>query len=112
MRSSFGVGAAIAAITFSFAATQALAEIQVVSAVYGANCGADSDVTSHVASICDGRGECVYHVNHRVIGDPAVGCVKNFSVRWSCGGAHVHFRSVGGYDRGEASGQEVFLGCR
>lgn len=95
-----------------FVATPALAEIEVRSAVYGANCGSSSDVTSHVAPSCDGRFHCRYYIDHQELGDPAPGCYKDFRVRWSCGGDRVRFRRVGGEPGMEASGHTIYLDCR
>jgi hypothetical protein len=92
-------------------ATPAWADIEVRSAVYGANCGSSNDVTSYVARHCDGRFQCKYNIDHQEIGDPAPGCYKDFRVRWSCGGSHVRFRRVGGAPGDEASGQAIYLDC-
>jgi hypothetical protein len=94
-----------------FATTPALAQIEIRTAVYGENCGSSSDVTSAVAGRCNGRPQCRYHVDHTVIGDPAPGCIKDFRVKWSCGGRRVRQRSVGGEYGGEASGQSIYLDC-
>jgi hypothetical protein len=88
-------------------ASPALAQgIAVHSAIYGANCGSPSNVSGHVAQQCEGRSICRYRIDHHVIGDPAVGCGKDFRVRWSCGGAP--YRTGAGP---EASGKMVFLHC-
>ena len=64
----------------------AVGGIRVVSATYGGNCGvASGNVTSHVARQCNGRSECSYTVDHRVIGDPAFGCAKTYAVQYRCG---------------------------
>ena len=60
--------------------------INVQGATYGANCGAPANnVTGHAKKTCDGRGTCDYRVDHQVIGDPAYGCQKNYTVTWTCG---------------------------
>ena len=60
--------------------------IYVVSATYGGNCGAPrGNVTFAVAEACNGRRVCPYAVDFRVLGDPARGCPKDFTVRWVCG---------------------------
>jgi hypothetical protein len=62
--------------------------IRVVSATYGANCGAPAgNVTTHVARQCDGRADCDYRVDYTVIGDPAIGCAKTYAVEWRCDSA-------------------------
>jgi esterase/lipase superfamily enzyme len=61
------------------------AAIQVASATYGANCGAETDnVKIPLADACDGRVNCEYIIDYQVLGDPAPGCAKNFTVGWTC----------------------------
>jgi hypothetical protein len=60
--------------------------IQVVSGTYGANCGqGESNKTEHLAAACNGKPQCSYEINYRVIGDPAPGCAKNYIAKWRCG---------------------------
>ena len=60
--------------------------IKIESATYGANCGvAKGNVTAHIAKQCDGKTKCRYVVNHKIIGDPAYGCAKTYTVRYRCG---------------------------
>ena len=60
--------------------------IKIESASYGANCGvAKGNVTAHIAKQCDGKSRCRYVVNHKIIGDPAYGCAKTYTVRYRCG---------------------------
>jgi len=62
-----------------------MAAVQVVSATYGANCGAARDnVKSTLVAACDGRSRCEYIVDYQVIGDPAPGCAKTFEAAWTC----------------------------
>lgn len=64
------------------------ARIAVLGATYGANCGVPANnVTAHARQACDGRDRCDYRVDHTLIGDPAYGCQKDYSLDWSCGGA-------------------------
>ncbi|HYD81125.1 MAG TPA: FecR domain-containing protein [Paucimonas sp.] len=86
--------------------------INVHSAVYGPNCRTPSNVTAHLAGACgQGGGQrCDYRIDHRAIGDPAVGCYKDYVYRWSCAGSgdgRVHEGIV----RGEASGKIAVLSC-
>ena len=61
-------------------------KIVVQSATYGGNCGADpGNVTDHIAEACNGKSECTYTVDHKVIGDPAYGCQKTYIVTYRCG---------------------------
>jgi len=69
----------------------AAAQIQIVSATYGLNCGATRDnAKAAVAGACDGRRRCEYIVDSHMLGDPAPGCAKTFDAEWACaaGGAH------------------------
>ncbi len=62
-----------------------LNNINVISATYGSNCGvADGNVTDHIAKQCNGKPECQYTVDHNIIGDPAYGCAKTYTVRYRC----------------------------
>jgi hypothetical protein len=63
------------------------ATIEVVSAVYAANCGAPTQVPTIVAA-CDGQKTCNYVFNYTVdIGyDPAYGCYKDLKVDYQCSG--------------------------
>src|SRR5260221_13964466 len=68
----------------------AAAEIQVVSATYGLNCGATRDnAKAAVAGACDGRRRFEYIGDFHVLGDPAPGCAKTFDAEGACaaGGA-------------------------
>ena len=60
--------------------------IHVESATYGSNCGvASGNVTNHIARQCNGKARCRYTVDHKIIGDPARGCAKTYTVRYRCG---------------------------
>lgn len=58
--------------------------VTVDSAIYGGNCNTPGNVTSQVASACNGKTDCSYKVDHTVIGDPAPGCPKDFTVNFQC----------------------------
>jgi hypothetical protein len=61
--------------------------VQVLEATYGENCRvARGNVTKHIASVCNGKNSCSYTIDYTVIGDPAVGCAKDYSVEWKCVG--------------------------
>lgn len=61
--------------------------IRVSSATYGLNCGvASGNVTDHIAAQCNGRQSCNYTIDHKIIGDPAKGCAKDYRVTYSCSG--------------------------
>lgn len=60
--------------------------IQIVSGSYGLNCGASyGNVTDHLVAACNGKCKCQYTIDYQVIGDPAVGCRKNYVAEWKCG---------------------------
>jgi hypothetical protein len=83
--------------------------ITVTSATYGASCKAPKgNVTKFVQTACNGQSTCQYIVQYKTIGDPAPGCVKDFTVEWTCG------NGVGGSATapGEAGlGSKVSLVC-
>ncbi|WP_322514153.1 hypothetical protein SR870_13940 [Rhodopseudomonas palustris] len=84
--------------------------IRVISATYGASCRvAPGNATRQVAAACNGRRSCNYKVSYKVLGDPAYGCKKDFSVAYSCGRKGQFKRGA----RGEAgNGTVVPLVCR
>ena len=85
--------------------------IRVLGAVYGRNCGGQSNtnVTDDLTRQCQGRDYCVYRIDHRQIGDPRPGCPKDYQARFVCrdGGNERHVSASP-----EASGQSVVLDCR
>ena len=77
--------------------------IQIVEGTYGANCGAPAgNVTGHNGQACNGRTQCAYTIDYKVIGDPAYGCAKDYVVRWQC--------SASGAIRSESEGPEAGWG--
>ena len=59
--------------------------VVVQSATYGINCGASFDnAFSPISDACDNAQTCNYTIDYRVLGDPAPGCAKNFTVTYSC----------------------------
>jgi hypothetical protein len=59
--------------------------LEVISASYGANCGAPmGNVTQAVQGACKAATSCVYRVEVGVLGDPAPGCAKEFAAQISC----------------------------
>jgi len=60
--------------------------IRVLTGTYGANCGqGEGNKTTHLGDACNGKTECSYVIDYRVIGDPADGCAKNYIAKWVCG---------------------------
>ena len=84
--------------------------IKVVAGTYGGNCRQPrGNKTEHLAKACNGRSQCVYTVDHKVIGDPAYGCVKNYVAEWQCGSSPAVLRAEA---PGEAGyGSKVTLSC-
>ncbi len=89
--------------------TGAQTGITVTAATYGASCGQPTgNVTPALKSACDGRAVCDYSVVWQVLGDPAYGCKKDFSVQWTCsngGGGSASASAEAGY------GSKVKLHC-
>lgn len=100
-------------VTPSLQGTAVMPEI--VSATYGANCIADgtrsrTDVTDAVAAYCSyamSLEGCPFLVDASRIGDPAVGCAKDFHAAWRCGD-----ETFTGALEPEAHGRTLMLGCR
>ena len=89
----------------------AAASIRVLGAVYGRNCRAQFavNVTDDLARHCQGRDYCLYHIDHRQLGDPSPGCAKDYQARYICReGDGERYASA----NPEASGQSVVLDCR
>jgi len=86
--------------------------VNVTSATYGGNCGGKvGNSTKFVAEICNGRAACSYRVDHSVIGDPAPGCGKSFSIVYQClPGTHLFHRDVPG-GATDADGTSLTLTC-
>jgi len=84
--------------------------IRVLSATYGGNCGAASgNATAHIASACNGKTDCGYVIDYKVIGDPVVGCSKDYRVEYGCGDGRLRSASASP----EAGFRKrVDLGCR
>jgi hypothetical protein len=60
--------------------------ITVVAGTYGGNAGVPhGNVTSALASACNGRGSCDYTVSVAALGDPAPGQAKDYVAEWRCG---------------------------
>ena len=69
-------------------------EIQVIAGTYGGNCEqARGNVTDHLVANCEGRDQCHYRVDFRVIGDPAFGCRKDYLAEWRCGDEATLYRA-------------------
>ena len=61
------------------------AGLTLVSATYGANCGAKpGNATKSIRKYCNGKESCDYLVDVNLLGDPAGGCAKSFFVEYTC----------------------------
>jgi hypothetical protein len=84
--------------------------IDVVSATYGGNCNAPyGNETSHLRKACNGQSECAYRIDYTVIGDPAVGCGKDYVAEWRCGGSPSPRRTRAAPEAGY--GEVIVLSC-
>jgi hypothetical protein len=82
--------------------------IRVVAGSYGQNChAARGNVTPHLQQLCEGHSSCTYRVDYKVIGDPAVGCRKDYVAEWRCGDDPVIRRSTGAPEAGFGSTIEL-----
>ncbi len=83
-------------LAFGVAACGPSPTIEVLEGTYGANCGARvGNATPRLVAKCNGRTACSYTVNVGELGNPAVGCAKDFIARWRCGrDSTVHTSSV------------------
>jgi hypothetical protein len=69
------------------ASSEGAERIEVMQATYGSNCGAPGgNATPDVANACNGTQDCDYRVDVSRLGDPAIGCAKQFIVEYRCGG--------------------------
>lgn len=67
------------------ASSEGAAGIEVIQATYGSNCGAGpGNATGDIANACNGMQNCDYQVDVRRLGDPAIGCAKEFVVEYRC----------------------------
>jgi hypothetical protein len=83
--------------------------IRVLSATYGGNTGiSQGNVNYYLTQACDGRSSCDYLVSVNVLGDPAPGRAKDFSVLWHCGDPNHPYSA---HLNPEANGQHVYLSC-
>jgi hypothetical protein len=60
----------------------------------------------NLGAACDGADACDYHIDHRVIGDPARGCGKTYEYSYDCGCG-----VVSGTVEPEASGKDIAIDC-
>lgn len=86
--------------------------IKVSSALYGTNCAgynpAKANVITNLSQACDGNVSCSYKINYvKMMGDPKVGCSKNYIAAWTCDGTNQKSLTM----LQEANGKTVTLNC-
>jgi len=65
-------------------------QIAVVAGTYGKNCGVPhGNKTEDLARACNDKRHCEYVIDYTIIGDPAVGCSKDYFAEWRCGNDHI-----------------------
>lgn len=88
----------------------AFGTITVHNATYGENCGQpNGNVTWDVAPYCNGFGSCRYDIRTSFLGDPKVGCEKEFYVNYSCSNRPTLNRHL--FVSREANGKTITLTC-
>ncbi|MDP1824479.1 MAG: hypothetical protein Q8L48_14590 [Archangium sp.] len=88
----------------------ASAQVTVVAGSYGENCGAPrGNKTGHLAEFCNGARRCAYRIDHQVIGDPVIGCGKNYLAEWRCEASGKIFRAAAAPEAG--FGSVLTLSC-
>jgi len=87
--------------------------IDVISATYGTRCGVSrGNATASVATDCDHRTNCSYLISTDTLGDPALGCAKDFDVDFACGTVNTaNSGRVTISVTQEANGKTVSLSC-
>lgn len=97
-------------------------KITIQSATYGFNCNGlmirgnrctitKGNSTGHIRSQCNGKEWCSYTIDWQQIGDPCVGCRKEYKVIWKCGSIRKEKVVCIGGQQCEASGHKVILSC-
>lgn len=60
--------------------------IGIIAGTYGKNCGATyGNTTEHLAQDCNDKKHCDYVIDTKIIGDPVLGCSKDYIAEWRCG---------------------------
>ena len=68
----------------------------------------DNELPNLIAA-CGGTDECYYKIDATLIGDPAVGCAKDYDYTYKCSAGDTSVRQVN--VPGEASGSTVVIQC-
>lgn len=82
-------------------------KLTITQATFGGNCGvAAGSHTAPIKAVCDTTRQCNYSITN--LGDPKVGCKKDYSVTYTCGDNPATYTKT---LPGEAGGQTVTLAC-
>ena len=82
---ALGAFAAYATLSGEYANDNPQKGVRVLSATYGGNCGAAAgNASAGIRRECNGKSSCSYRVNVMIIGEPAAGCSKDFTVKYEC----------------------------
>lgn len=86
--------------------------IEVAESTYGQSCGSETgNATSHLRQSCDGLPFCRYRIYVLSFGpDPKPGCLKDFSVKYSCAGIERQRSAM--VDAPTGDGESVTLQCQ
>jgi hypothetical protein len=115
---AFKMVGAVAIVVGSFYATLEAMDyfspdkIRIEEATYGANCGSGvkpGNATQYVAKACDGQPVCSMLISVESLGDPAIGCAKDFALRYLCDRQQTSRRA---YVKGEANGKTLRVQCQ
>ena len=59
--------------------------VEILQSTYGANCGGqEGNAFDDLFAACSGKGICDYNILYTRIGDPKVGCAKDYRALWRC----------------------------
>jgi hypothetical protein len=90
-----GVWAISSVVVLAAGSSAGAQTIKIVTGTYGQNCGAPrGNATDDLAAHCDNRDECWYRIDKTAIGDPAVGCQKDFFAEWRCSDTEYHAAAI------------------
>jgi len=86
-------------------------KMKISSVYYGENCETEINngtTLEDIKSKCDNKSNCDYLIDHNIIGDPSVGCQKDYKVNFKCGDEQQDRYA---FQKKEASGQILNLTC-
>jgi hypothetical protein len=90
--------------------TSGSGRIAVVAGTYGKNCGTVyGNKTEYLARACNDKRHCDYVIDYKIIGDPAVGCSKDYIAEWHCGNDQTSRTALASPEAG--FGKKITLTC-